>query len=151
MNLAIIERLELLRDLYGTIHVPIAVWNELVLQGEGKPGSEAIANAQWIQTHVVQNQHLVTVLREHLDQGESEAIALALELNATMLLLDETEGRRIAELYGLNKTGILGILLKAQKDGKISSLKDEMNKLRSQAHFWISEPLYNKLLRAAGE
>jgi len=131
--------------------VPIAVWNELVLQGEGKPGSEAIANAQWIQTHVVENQHLVTVLREHLDQGESEAIVLALELGATVLLLDETEGRKIAELYGLNKTGILGILLKAKKDGNISSLKDEMNKLRSQAHFWISDPLYNKLLHAAGE
>lgn len=123
----------------------------MVLQGEGKPGSEAIANATWIQTHVVENQHLVTVLREHLDQGESEAIVLALESHATLLLIDETEGRRIAELYDLTKTGALGILLKAKKRGIIDSLKNEMDKLRRNAHFWISEPLYNKLLRAAGE
>ena len=57
----------------------------------------------------------------------------------------------IAELYGLNKTGILGILLKAKKQGIIPSLKDEMNKLRQDAHFWISAPLFEKLLRAAGE
>lgn len=151
MNLAIIGRLDLLRHFYETIHVPQAVWDELVEQGAGKPGSEAIAAAQWIQTHTVQNQHLVAALREQLDSGESEAIALALELKATLILLDETEGRRVATLYGLNKTGALGILLRAQKDGVISSFKDEMDKLKQEAHFWISPPLFEKLLRTAGE
>jgi len=151
MNLAIIGRLELLRDSSGMIHVPIAVWSELVIQGKDKPGSEDIANAAWIQTHVVQNQHLVKTLQEHLDQGESEAIVLALELPATLILLDEFEGRRIAEQYGLTKTGILGVLLNAKKQGVIPSLKVEMDKLRRDAHFWIAEPLYEKLLRAAGE
>ena len=151
MNLTIIGRLELLRNSFGMIHVPVAVWSELVIHGKGKPGSEDIANASWIQTHVVQNQHLVTVLREHLDQGESEAIVLALELPATLILLDEFEGRRIAEQYGLTKTGILGVLLNAKKQGVISSLKVEMDKLRRDAHFWIADPLYAKLLHAAGE
>lgn len=151
MNLAIIGQLELLRDLFGTIHVPVAVWSELVIDGKGKPGSEEIANASWIQTHVVQNQHLVTVLQKHLDQGESEAIALALELPAKLILLDEFEGRRIADQYGLTKTGILGVLLNAKKQGVIPSLKVEMDKLRRNAHFWIADPLYEKLLRAAGE
>jgi hypothetical protein len=151
MNLAIIGRLDLLRHFYETIHVPQAVWDELVTQGAGKPGSEAIAAAKWIQTHIVQNQHLVAALREQLDAGESEAIALALELNATLILLDETEGRRVASSHGLNKTGALGILLQAKKQGVIHSLKDEMDKLQQQAHFWISPPLFEKLLRAAGE
>jgi predicted nucleic acid-binding protein len=151
MNLAIIGRLDLLRHFYETIHVPEAVWNELVVQGRGKPGSDAIASAAWIQIHAVQNRHLVSALREKLDPGESEAIALALELNTTLLLIDESEGRRIAATYNLTKTGALGILLLARKQGQISSLRDEMNKLQNEAHFWISPPLYEKLLRAAGE
>lgn len=151
MNMAIIGRLDLFRHFYETVHVPQAVWDELVKQGTGKPGSEAIAAAHWIQTHTAQNQHLVITLREQLEAGESEAIALALELKATLLLVDETEGRRVAALYGLNKTGVLGILLLAKKQGMISSLKEEMDKLQKEAHFWISAPLSEKLLRNAGE
>lgn len=151
MNLAIIGRLDLLRHLYETIHVPDAVWDELVKQGAGKPGSEAIAAASWIQTHTVQNQHLVAALREQLDPGESEAIALALELKATLILLDETEGRRVTTLYGLNKTGALGILLQSKKQGLIPSMLSEMEKLQQQAHFWINPALFEKLLRSARE
>lgn len=151
MNLAIIGRLDLLRHFYETIHVPEAVWNELVEQGAGKPGSEAIAAATWIQTHAVQNRHLVIALREQLDAGESEAIALALEKQATLILLDETEGRRVAASYGLTKTGVLGILLQAKKQGIIPSLRTEMEKLQREAHFWISPPLFEKLLRSAAE
>jgi predicted nucleic acid-binding protein len=151
MNLAIIGRLDLLRHFYETIHVPDAVWDELVKQGAGKPGSEAIAAISWIQTHAVQNQPLVAALREQLDPGESEAIALALELKAMLILLDEAEGRRVATLHGLNKTGTLGILLQAKKHGLIHSMQSEMEKLQHQAHFWISPPLFEKLLRAAGE
>lgn len=151
MNLAIIDRLDLLRQIYGIIHIPEAVWNELAIQGRGKPGSEAIASATWIQKHAVQNRHLVIALRQQLDVGESEAIALALELEATLLLIDEAEGRRIAASYNLNKTGALGILLFAKELNLIQSFEDEMGKLQREAHFWISPPLYQKLLQAAGE
>jgi hypothetical protein len=151
MNLAIIGRLDLLRQIYGTIHIPEAVWSELTIQGKGKPGSEAIASAAWIQKHAVQNRHLVIALRQQLDAGESEAIALALELKATLLLIDEAEGRRIAASYNLDKTGALGILLFAKEQNHIPSFKDEMDKLQHEAHFWISPPLYKKLLLAAGE
>jgi len=151
MNLAIIGRLDLLRHFYETIHIPQAVWDELIEQGAGKPGSDVIAAALWIQKHTVQNQHLVAALREQLDPGESESIALALELRAELILLDESEGRRVATSYGLNKTGVLGILLEAKKQGIIHSLKNEMDKLQGDAHFWISPPLFEKLLRAADE
>jgi hypothetical protein len=68
-----------------------------------------------------------------------------------LILLDEFEGRRIAEQHGLTKTGILGVLLDAKKQGVIPSLKVEMDKLRRDAHFWVADPLYEKLRRAAGE
>ena len=101
--------------------------------------------------HTVQNQHLVAALRDQLDAGESEAIALALELKSTILLIDETEGRRVAAAYGIKKTGTFGVLLLAKKQGLIPSLKEEIDKLQHKAHFWISAPLYEKLLHAAGE
>ena len=96
MNLAIIDRLDLLRDFCETVHVPEAVWDEIVIRGDGKPGSREVASANWIERHKVENEHLVVALREQLDAGESEAIALALQLNAPLLLIDETEGRRVA-------------------------------------------------------
>jgi len=72
-------------------------------------------------------------------------------MNLAIILIDESEGRKIAASYSLTKTGALGILLLARKQGLIPSLRDEMAKLQTAAHFWISPPLYEKLLRAAGE
>lgn len=151
MNLAIIGQLDLLRHFYKTIHVPEAVWDELVTRGAGKPGSKAIANTVWIQKHEVQNQHLVAALLEQLDRGEAETIALALESKASLILLDETEGRRVARLHGLNVTGVLGILLQAKTQKLIPSLKDNLNQLQRDAHFWINPSLFERLLRAVGE
>jgi predicted nucleic acid-binding protein len=54
-------------------------------------------------------------------------------------------------LHGLNKTGVLGVLLQAKKHGLIYSMQSEMEKLQHQAHFWISPPLFEKLLRAVEE
>ena len=149
MNLAIIGRLDLPRHFFETIHIPEAVWNELVIRGKGKPGSEALVAATWIQVHAVQNTHLVNALREQLDPGESEAITLALEQKAELILLDESEGRRVASRYGLNKTGILGLLLRAKQENLIASLKREMDQLQQQAHFWINTNLYKRLLQSA--
>jgi len=151
LNLALIGRLEWLRLFYGTIHIPEAVWTELSHAGVPKTASAVIAPCSWIETHAIKNRHLVTALLTQLDAGEAEAIALALELEASLLLLDESEGRRVAASYQLRKTGTVGILLHAKRQGLIPSLRDEMRKLQRDAHFWISAPLYEQLLQAAGE
>ncbi len=86
IHLARIGQLELLRQLYGEIFVPEAVWEEVVVKGEGKIGAEEIQRAKWIKRKRVSNHPLVKALRRELDAGEAEAIALAIEVGAESLL-----------------------------------------------------------------
>ncbi|WP_214020764.1 DUF3368 domain-containing protein, partial [Methanoculleus sp.] len=64
------------------------------------------------------------------------------------LLLDESEARRVAGLYGLPVTGIIGLLLQAKQEGLVSSLEEEMDRLREQGNFWIQDALYRRVLEA---
>jgi predicted nucleic acid-binding protein len=91
------------------------------------------------------------LLSTGLDRGEAEAIALAVELPADWILLDETDGRSAASRAGLRVTGILGVLLRAKQRGEISLLKPELTALRTQARFFISTRLENEVLQMAGE
>jgi uncharacterized protein len=86
-----------------------------------------------------------------LHKGESEAIALALELNPEVIFLDESEARRIAGIYGLKRTGVIGILIRARMEGKVSSLREELDRLREDAGFWIGDELYMRALQQVGE
>jgi predicted nucleic acid-binding protein len=66
----------------------------VVIQGQGEPGSQEVAEAKWIRTIPVKDQLAVTLLRELLDLGESEAIVLGQELDARYVLLDDELARR---------------------------------------------------------
>jgi hypothetical protein len=86
-----------------------------------------------------------------LDRGEAEAIALAVEMSADWILLDETDARNAASRAGLRVTGVLGILLGAKQRGEIALLKPEIEALRTQARFFIATRLEKEVLRMAGE
>jgi len=98
----------------------------------------------------IRDEHLKRILQLLLDEGEAEAIALALEANASLLLLDDREARLQAKRLGLRVTGTLGILLRARKLGLIEGLREELNKLR-ETGFRISKSLEEEILKAAGE
>ena len=82
INLSRIGRLQLLHQLYDTITVPEAVWHEVVVQGEGLPGTSTIKTAPWVVSKPVVNRALVQALLQDVDRGEAEAIALAIEVGA---------------------------------------------------------------------
>jgi len=90
-------------------------------------------------------------LLRDLHQGEAEAVALAIEQSPGVLLLDESEARRIAGTYALNKTGVVGLLIRAKCEGQIKSLKAELDRLRRDAGFWIADDLYCRALFAVAE
>ena len=89
-------------------------------------------------------------MESHLDYGESEAIALALEIDADLILLDDLDARETARIYDLQITGTIGILLRTKFEGKIVSLKDTLRKLMKTG-FWINKKLIQELLKFAGE
>ena len=130
------------------------MWREVVKQGKGRSGAievEQAHQAGWIAIVTPVDRPLLKLLQRDLDDGESEVIALAIELDAKLLLLDESDARRIADLYGLSKTGIIGLLIRAKQAGYIESLKPELDKLLHKGGFWIEKKLYNRALNAVGE
>jgi len=86
-----------------------------------------------------------------LDPGETEALTLALETNASLLLLDETAARLQASQLGLAHAVVLGILRWAKMSGQITSFAEEIRKLRTEARFFVSPALEKKLLASVGE
>lgn len=91
------------------------------------------------------------VLQRELDRGEAETIALAIQLKAERTLLDEREARRVAKSLGLKVTGVLGILLRARREGKLPSLRRAMEELQQEAGFRIGADLFAELLKESGE
>lgn len=154
ISLAVIGRLELLREFHGKILVPPAVWREVVLEGRGKPGAAEVEEAEqagWIEVVSPENRDLVKLLERELDEGEAEAIALAVECGAEVIFLDESEARRIAEIYDIPRAGTVGVLLRAKLAGKIPSLRAELDLLLRERGFRLSDEIYRRVLQEAWE
>lgn len=153
-NLAAIGQLDLLHQLYNQITIPTAVYNEMVAVGKIVPGTVEVQTLTWIQTQAVTNTLQVTSLQENqenIDRGEAEAIVLALELKADLVLMDERRGRTLAISCGLNVTGLLGVLLQAKKQGLIPAVKPLIDQLIAKADFRVSSQLYALILQSANE
>lgn len=145
-----IGRLELFPRLFKKIIIPDAVYNEILELEKKGFNIDEITSADWIEVKKPESSDLVETLLNDLDYGESEAIALAKELNADFLLIDERKGRQIAESLGINIIGLIGMLIEAKKKGIIPNIKVLLDKLKS-AGFWIRDDLYNAILKESGE
>jgi uncharacterized protein len=150
-NLAAIGQFSLLQALFSEIYIPTAVMNELSGGGAIWPGTTEVKNATWVQVKSVSNQPLVDALRLDLDWGESEAIALALELKADLVLLDEQSGRYTAQHFNLKAMGVVGLLIRAKQLGLVAEVRPLLEALRQQAGFYLSEPVYQHALKLADE
>lgn len=147
-GLILINKLSILHDIFDQIIIPPKVYAELIeLENFG------VAVRSLIETDWIEVQHpidLSPLSPFDLDEGEKEAIALALEINADFLLIDETYGRQVARHLGLTITGLIGILIKAKNENVIRLVKPLLDALQANG-FWISSSLYKHALRLAGE
>ncbi|KAB8319365.1 DUF3368 domain-containing protein [Tolypothrix campylonemoides VB511288] len=153
-NLAAISQLDLLRQLYTHVIIPTAVYDEMVAVDKPVPGAVEVQTLPWIQTQVITDFQQVIVMQEsqeNIDLGEAEAIVLALELKADLLLMDERRGRAVATSYGLQVTGLMGVLLQAKRNNLIPGVKALIDQLISQADFRVSSQLYTTILQSADE
>lgn len=142
-NLAVVGQLGLLQKLYDQVVIPQFVQSEIIA------GKIAIPN--WIQVKRVATTPTVISLQFQLDRGEAEAIALALELNADLLLIDERKGRVAASQLGIRVVGILGLLVEAKQRDFVSAIKPIVDDLIRQAGFWVRNDLYNRVLQSVNE
>ena len=91
--------------------------------------------------------NLKRALQQELDAGETEAIVLALEIGADLLLMDERIGREVARHFGLRYTGLIGILIEAKRKGRINAIKPHLDLMRNIAGFRLSNELYLRVLQ----
>jgi len=138
-----IGRCLLLPELFSDVFVPPAVQTELLRFHDRLPG--------FVRVRRPAQSHKVNDFLTQLDRGEAEAIALALELRADYLLIDEKRGRNLAEREGLKVMGLLGVLLLGRKRGVLDSVRDAMDELESKAGFYVGSEVREAVLRAAGE
>ncbi|NES71967.1 MAG: DUF3368 domain-containing protein [Okeania sp. SIO2D1] len=151
-NLSAVGALELLHQLYDRVIIPQAVYDEMASLGYQVPGTVEVQTLDWIENRTVENRQGVEELQIDLDMGEAEAIILALELDADLLLLDERRGRRVALELGVKKiSGLLAVLQEAKRKGLILEIKPILDRLISENNFRISVSLYNRVLQFAGE
>lgn len=139
-----INKFGLLKEYFGEIHIPKEVFDEVVTRGKNLSGAEEVASAKWIKVGNVGNNIAVESLSITLDRGEAEAIVLAREKDA-LLIIDDGDGRRTAESLGLKITGTMGILLLAHEDEKLD-LKAAIDDLMA-AGFRLSKKEYKRILR----
>jgi predicted nucleic acid-binding protein len=145
--LAAVGRFDLLRSLYRQIVIPVAVFDEVVLQGAGQWGAAETPAANWIDRRAVTDRSRVSALLGQLDLGESEVIALAQELGADLAIVDEMAARHELANRGLPYIGTVGVLMQAKQQGLIPSLKRELDQLRA-CGFHLSEHVYRSCLAA---
>jgi predicted nucleic acid-binding protein len=151
INFAETGRLELLRQLFGEIVIPVAVADELKAKAQLFPLAAAASESPSVQVRPVVNPTLVTALRHELHAGEAECIALAIELQPSLLIMDDVAARGVAERRGLRITGSVGCLQLAKRLGFVPSVGPLLAELRDKARFWLSPRLIARVLRDAGE
>lgn len=138
-----INRATLLCDLFGEVFIPEAVRNELLRYHTTLP--------DFLEVHSISNSNALHSLRHAIGDGEAEAIILAEELRADALLIDDKQGRSMAEHRGIPCLGLAGALLMAKQKHLISSLAEILNILEDKANFYLDSRLKRSLLTTARE
>ena len=150
-NLIQIGRLDLLHEVFGEVLIPPMVQEEILELANFGIDLKAFLKSEWITTRSLRDPSKTTPLLADLDEGESEAIALAKEVAADWILIDERAGTKIAEDLGLHPIGVVGMLIKAKEKGLISLVVPVVEELRATAGFWISDKFLGKIRRDLGE
>lgn len=134
-----IGEFEILHRLFNKIIIPEGVAEEF---GDSVP--------EWIEIRGVKNRILVDLLREKLHRGEAETIALAIELDADLVIIDDKAARNTAQSLGLRVTGTVGLILLAKRRGYYDEIKPVIEKLVKKG-FRLSKEIIENILREAGE
>ncbi len=151
IGLAAVGHLDLLHELYETILLPTAVLDELTAVEPPAPALQELQSADWFQVVEVREPALIAALELGLDRGEAEAIALAVEREADLLLLDERKARAVARRLERPVIGVLGVLVEAKRRQLLPAVRPVLDELLTRAGFRISGSLRSRVLQETGE
>jgi predicted nucleic acid-binding protein len=148
--LIIIDKLFLLKENFSQIIIPQTVYKE-ILQLSSKYNLDKYLNANWIKTGTIKNRQFRQELLTTVDEGEAEAIVLAKEIYADLLLIHERKGTLLARSFGIKTIGLLGVLLLSKEKEIIPLVKPILDELISGTTFRIDKTLYSNVLKQANE
>lgn len=154
IGLMAIGRLSLLWELFETVYIPEAVYDELCAdtithQDDINIIKKCITDGKLVLCKV-DNQKMVESLYGRLHFGELEVIIGAKEKGVKLAVIDDLAARKMANDVLLDTIGILGILVLAKSNGLIKTIKEDVDKLR-ESGYRISDKLYFDVLKRAGE
>ncbi len=148
ISLLKLSRLDILKELYSEILIPFAVFQEIEA-GKNKGYYQDLSKIEWIKITKIHDKRALKYFLD-LDAGEAEAIVLATEIGADLIIIDEKLGRFHAKHADLKVTGTIGVLIKAKNKGIIKDLKPLLYEL-TKKDVWISDKLIDDILKQAGE
>lgn len=134
-----IDEIELLNKLCNNVYTTSIIQNEFYNR-----------LPDWIKIKDPPDAKYQEILGMEVDKGEASAIALALKLERSILIIDDLKGRRVADNLNLKYSGTFGLLLKAKEEGIINKVTPIINKIRA-TNFRFSEELIQTIFREAGE
>ena len=134
-----IGELSILNKLFGNITTTSEVAKEF---GQPLP--------PWFEIKEPSDKNYQAIIEASVDKGEASAIALAIELDDCLLIIDDLKGRKFAHQPGLTIIGTIGVILDAKLAGIIPSVKPILSKIKS-TNFRITEQLELLILKRAGE
>jgi hypothetical protein len=141
-----INKLSILKELFGTVNIPIAVYDEITVRTKEKAD---FSKTEWLKPTKIKEDGDYKLLEELVDKGEAEAIILAKELKTT-LLVDDAKARKYAALLNVDVIGTLGLLKLAKNHGVLASVREAIKDILAQGYY-IDNRLVVKLLEDAGE
>ena len=147
IGLANIGKLDVLRQMYGTITIPQAVFDEIKSPSVQR---QVNANRDWIRVEQINDASQKQMYRAKLHAGEVEVMILAQEKKADLVILDDNAAKKTAKFLGLRVIGTLGILVLAKKRGYIKEVSPILDALKRDG-FFVSDDLCDLVLRQADE
>lgn len=148
--LAHVGHLALLDRFFTTVVIPPAVMSELQNSKRGDIWHR-VKCIPCVRVQTPGDQAAVHLLYNSLDLGEAEAIALAAEIHADAILMDERRGRAECARRGLRTLGVLGLLARAKSRGYVPEIKSLIDSLCTTGGFHVSSKVRRSILRMCGE
>lgn len=150
-NFLHVNRIDILQNLFQHIHIPCYVKDELDEFFSGDTHWQQALQQNIFVIHDVRSSLLLYQSFHGLHQGEIETLCLYLEQQASLCLLDDRDARAVAVLNNIHVSGTLAVLMKAKERGLIEAVKPVMDILRTRHYFWISDSVYQHVLRLSSE